>query len=84
MFSLNIEHRTTNNEQRTAHNEQRTSNNESTNSDHRTTNNERRMITSVQNDEISLKELLQKCMKLFVYLLLNGRLYWIAAIIEPV
>jgi hypothetical protein len=72
---LNNEQRITNNEQRTTNNKQRTTNNEQ-----RTTNNEY-MNEQNPNDEISLKELIEKGQEWYNYLLSQWKIIVLAGVI---
>jgi uncharacterized protein involved in exopolysaccharide biosynthesis len=75
---FSLEQRTTNNEQRTTNNEQQTTNNKQ-----RTTNNEQRKNMNEQNpnDEISLKELIEKGKEWYSYLLAQSKTILLAGII---
>jgi hypothetical protein len=75
VFRLNNEQRITNNEQRTTNNKQRTTNNEQ-----RTTNNEY-MNEQNPNDEISLKELIEKGQEWYNYLLSQWKIIVLAGVI---
>jgi hypothetical protein len=81
--TTNNEQRTTNNEQRTTNNEQRTTNNEqrTTNNEQRTTNHEQRIYMNGQNDEISLKELIEKIREWYNYLLSQWKIIVLAGVI---